>query len=154
MKCSARGLVRIFVLAVPAFAADVKRTAPVVQITFNRDIAPIIYRHCSACHKPGESGPFSLLSYDDVKRHARQIADVTSRRYMPPWLPEAGYGEFIEERRLTEADIALIQEWVKQGSPSGPPSNAPPSPATASEWTLGKPDLVLHVNQPYQLSAG
>src|SRR5690349_23717174 len=115
MKWLAGGLVGVLLQSIPAFAAEERRGVPAAQVTFNRDIAPIIYRNCSPCHKPGESAPFPLLSYDDVKRHAGQIADVTKRRYMPPWLPEAGYGDFVEERRLTPAQIRLIQEWVRQG---------------------------------------
>src|SRR5260370_42391142 len=88
-------------------------------VTFYRDIAPIVYKECAPCHRPGESAPFSLLSYDDVKRHASQIAKVTTLRYMPPWLPEPGYGDFAEERRLTDAQINLIQELENQGSPAG-----------------------------------
>src|SRR5438094_9729522 len=119
MKCSACGLVRVLLLAIPALAADSKRAAPAPQVTFARDIAPIIYKNCSPCHRPGESAPFSLLGYEDVKKHAHQIADVTTRRYMPPWPPEPGYGDFVEERRLTTAAIRLIQEGVKQAAPAG-----------------------------------
>src|SRR5215471_1881908 len=122
-------------------------------VTFYRHVAPIIYRNCAPCHRPGESGPFSLLTYDDVKRRASQIAAVTKRRYMPPWLPEVGYGDFVEERRLSAAQIQLIQEWVQQGAPAGPIAGAPAIPRSNSEWHLGKPDLVLHVQQPYQLRA-
>src|SRR6266403_1680422 len=121
------------------------------KVTFYGDIAPIVYRNCAPCHRPGESGPFPLLTYDDVKKHASQIADVTKRRYMPPWLPEPGHGDFVEERRLTDAQIQLIQDWVKQGAPAG--SAAPPPPKFNSEWRLGPPDLVLRVAKPYQLSA-
>src|SRR5215471_6000785 len=87
-------------LSLPALAQNV---------TFNQQIAPIIYKNCSTCHRPGESAPFSLLSYEDAKRHAAQIAKVTKSRFMPPWLPEHGYGDFAEERRLSDAQIALIQ---------------------------------------------
>ena len=121
-------------------------------VTFYQQIAPIVYRECAPCHRPGESAPFSLLSYDDVKRHAGQIADVTKRRYMPPWLPEAGYGQFLEERRLTDAQIQLIQEWAKQGAPAGSPAHAPAPPKFASEWQMGTPDLILRVAKPYQLA--
>lgn len=138
--------------ALPALAAHAAPAAPAV--TFYRQIAPIVYRNCAPCHRPGESGPFSLLTYEDVKRHASQIAAVTKRRYMPPWLPEPGYGDFVEERRLSDAQIQLIQEWVKQGAPVGPIADAPAAPRFPSEWQLGTPDLVLHVTQPYQLSAG
>ena len=84
-----------FSLAAPA------ATTPPTKVTFYHDIAPIVYANCAPCHRPGESGPFSLLSYEDVKHHALQIADVTRTRFMPPWLPEPGHGEFAEERRLT-----------------------------------------------------
>src|ERR1051326_683282 len=150
MKCCARGLTRLLLLVVPAFAAEAQR----VPVTFYRDIAPIVHHNCSSCHKPGEAAPFPLLSYDDVKRHAQQIADVTKRHIMPPWLAEAGYGDFVEERRLTSKQIGLIEEWVKQGAPAGSAAGAPAPPATDSEWKLGKPDLELHVQRPYQLSAG
>src|SRR4051812_4321256 len=102
--------VSLFVLAFSALGAPV---------TFNQQIAPIVYKNCSPCHRPGEAAPFSLLSYDDAKQHAGQIAAATKLRSMPPWLPEPGHGNFAEERRLSEPEIELIQEWVKQGSPAG-----------------------------------
>lgn len=126
-------------------------TAPTPIPTFNRDIAPIIYENCSTCHRPGESGPFTLLSYEDVKKHATQIAAVTKRRFMPPWLPEPGHGKFEEERRLTDKQIQLIQDWVKHGALPGKPSDAPVPPHFSSEWALGTPDMILHVSQPYHL---
>ena len=138
------------VLAVlSAYGATAVSSRPTV--TFNRDIAPIVYGNCSVCHRPGESAPFSLLTYEDVKRHAAQIAAVTKRRYMPPFLPEAGYGDFKEERRLTDKQIELIQDWVKQGAPAGSAAHAPVPPKFTSEWQLGPPDLILHVNKPYTL---
>lgn len=63
-------------------------------VTFNKHIAPVIFQYCSPCHRPGESAPFPLLSYSDVRKHASQIVTVTERRFMPPWLPEVGYGDF------------------------------------------------------------
>lgn len=137
--------------ALSAYGASVPSRLPVV--TFYGQIAPIVYSNCSVCHRPGESAPFSLLTYDDVKRHAAQIAAVTKRRYMPPWLPEIGHGEFQEERRLSAKQIDLIQNWVKQGAPAGSAAHAPAPPKFTSEWQLGKPDLILHVNQPYSLYA-
>ncbi|MEO7144679.1 MAG: tetratricopeptide repeat protein [Bryobacteraceae bacterium] len=134
-------------------AAAVPLMAAPPPVDFYRNIAPIVYRNCSSCHRPGESAPFSLLSYNDVKRRAAQIATVTKSRYMPPWLPEKGYGEFAEERRLTPAEIQLIQDWVKAGAPPGTPTRASAPPKFADEWQLGPPDLVLHVAKPYQLAA-
>src|SRR5215467_10184962 len=114
-------------------------TAAAAPVTFNQQIGPIVYRNCSPCHRPGEAAPFSLLSYDDVKRHAAQIAAVTKRRYMPPWLPESGHGEFAEERRLTDAEVQEIGDWVKQGTPLGPATHAPQPPKFKDEWQLGTP---------------
>ena len=75
---------------------------PPRHVTFNRDVAPIVYQYCSACHRPGEAGPFPLLTYQDVKKHGRQIAAVTQTRFMPPWLPDPGELKFADERRLSD----------------------------------------------------
>src|SRR5262245_38073859 len=112
-------------------------------ITFNRHIAPIIFEHCASCHRPGESGPFSLLTYDDAKKRARQLAEVTARRYMPPWLPEPGFGQFLGERRLSHEQIARIQRWFDTGAVQGPAADLPPTPKWTDGWQLGEPDLVL-----------
>jgi Flp pilus assembly protein TadD len=123
------------------------------QITFSRDIAPIIFQSCARCHRPGESGPFSLLTYDDVKKHARQIEAVTRTRFMPPWLPEPQALKFADEWRLSDEQIAIIEKWVKEGAPEGNPADLPPQPKFAGGWQLGEPDLVLKAAKPYQLLA-
>jgi Flp pilus assembly protein TadD/mono/diheme cytochrome c family protein len=125
-------------------------TAP---ITFSRQIAPILYKQCSSCHHPGGSGPFSLLSYDDAKRWGTQIKTVTQSRYMPPWLPEPGFGNFADSRRLSAEDIALLKEWVEGGMPEGDSREAPKAPVFSGEWELGTPDLVLKVTSPMQVPA-
>ncbi len=126
------------------------------SITYHKNIAPIIARNCATCHIPGESAPFALLTFDDVKKRDKQIAKVTQSRYMPPWLPEPGHGEFEGERRLSEADIKLIQDWVAAGSPEGKPTgpaqaSAPPTTQPGPSWRLGKPDMVAQLPQPYIL---
>jgi len=123
------------------------------QITFNRDIASIIFRSCDRCHRPGESGPFSLLTYDDVRKHARQIEVVTRTRFMPPWLPEPQALKFADEWRLSDEQIAIIEKWVKEGTPEGNPADLPPQPKFAEGWQLGQPDLVLKAAKPYLLLA-
>jgi len=122
-------------------------------ITFNRHIAPIVLRNCAPCHRPGEAGPFSLLTYADVRRRAEQVARVTQIRFMPPWPPEPGYGDLAGSRRLTDAEVALIQRWVAEGTPEGPPSTPPSPPAFTEGWQLGPPDLVIEVPQPYTVPA-
>ena len=124
------------------------------QVTFNRDIAPIIFQSCARCHRPGESGPFSLLTYDDVKKHARQIAAVTRDRFMPPWLPEPQSLKFADEMRLSDDEIATIKKWVDAGTPEGNPADLPPQPKWVEGWQLGQPDLVLTAEKPYQLPPG
>src|SRR5580700_9976814 len=104
----------------------VNPAAAAAQVTFNRDIAPIVFRNCAQCHHPGEAGPFPLLSYADVKTHGRQIALVTSKRIMPPWLPAQSDLKFADELRLSDKEIATIQTWVDQGEIEGSPSDLPP----------------------------
>ena len=116
------------------------------------DVAPILGRFCAPCHHTGGSAPFPLVNYEQARAHAAQIARVTARRYMPPWLPEPGYGDFADVRRLTEAQIALLGDWVRGGIPEGGRSAAPPL-QFPDGWQLGKPDLVLHMRQPYRLAA-
>jgi tetratricopeptide repeat protein len=122
-------------------------------LTFNKDVAPIIFKHCAVCHRPGQAGPFSLLSYDDVRKHAKLIAEVTQNRYMPPWLPEPGYGTFAGERRLAQGQIDVIQRWVAGGTVEGDPKDLPPPPDWSEGWLLGQPDLVVTMPRAYTLSA-
>lgn len=122
-------------------------------VTFNKHIAPVIFQYCSPCHRPGEAAPFSLLTYADARRHASQIAAVTERRYMPPWLPEAGYGDFAGERRLTAQQLRLIAEWVKGGSIEGDRDDLPPAPHFTEGWQMGPPDLIVQMPQPYRVPA-
>ena len=121
--------------------------------TFARDIAPIVYENCSACHRPGEAGPFPLLTYDDVRGRAQLIQTVIESRYMPPWLPEPGYGEFEEVRRLTDDQIETFKQWVAGGTPEGDASETPPLPEWTDGWQLGEPDLVIQMPEMYELPA-
>src|SRR5437764_11293551 len=96
--------------------------------TFNKDIAPILYENCATCHRPGEVAPFSLLTYQDAAKRAGLIATVTKKRYMPPWKPETGYGDFAHVRRLSDEQIAQIQEWAATGAQEGLASDKPAVP--------------------------
>jgi len=120
-------------------------------VTFNHDIAPIMFRSCAMCHRPGEAGPFSLLTYSDAKKHARQIAEVTRSRAMPPWLPEPQELTFADEMRLPDAEINLIQRWVEQGAVEGNAADLPPQPKFVEGWRLGQPDLILEAKKPLTL---
>ncbi len=122
-------------------------------VTFNADIAPLVYRHCAPCHHEGGVGPFPLMSYSDVRKHAGQIASVTERRYMPPWPPQAGFGSFKGDRHLSDKEIRLISDWVKSGKLEGPPEIFMKAPSFTEEWQLGKPDLVLRMPQSFVMPA-
>jgi hypothetical protein len=140
-------------------------------VTYNDDIAPILYEHCAACHRPVDDervalasdgdpicvagAPFSVLSYESVRPRAKAIAAAVVRHAMPPWLPVPGHGEFAHERRLRDDDIARIQAWAAGGAPEGEPSRRPTPPAwPAGGWQLGKPDLVVTAGEPYALQPG
>lgn len=128
-------------------------TPAIAPVTFNKDVAPIIFNNCATCHRPGEVAPFALLDYASVKKHAKEIAELTESRAMPPWKPEPGYGDFMGVRRLTDQQIGVIQQWVKQGKPEGDPADRPAPPQFADGWTLGKPDRVVKMVKPYTLRA-
>ena len=123
------------------------------KVTFNRDIARIIFANCSTCHRPGEAGPFPLLNYGDVKKHTRQITAVTQSRFMPPWLPEPQEFKFADERRLTSAEISAIKKWIDDGELEGDPADLPAQPQFVEGWQLGKPDLIVRADQAFMLRA-
>src|SRR6186713_1926037 len=95
------------------------RSAPPVSpqgpVNFSEHVAPIVFNQCAVCHRPGEAAPFSLLSYEDVRKRGKLIASVTQSRYMPPWLADSEMGTFRDDRRLTDAQIRTIQNWVQGG---------------------------------------
>lgn len=123
------------------------------DVTYNRDIAPILYKHCADCHRPGEVAPFSLLTYKDARTWARMIKDVTHRRIMPPWKPLPGYGEFHDARALSAAELDLLSKWIDAELPEGNPKHAPKPPTFASEWPLGKPDFEIRPEADYTVAA-
>jgi len=122
-------------------------------VTFRSDVAPIVYEHCVPCHHPDGAGPFSLIRYEDVREHARDIVKVTSRHYMPPWPPERGEVRFVGERGLTDTQIDLIRRWVAENMVEGDASAPPPPPISQEGWQLGQPDVVLTMPRAYTLAA-
>jgi Flp pilus assembly protein TadD/mono/diheme cytochrome c family protein len=135
-----------------------KRSSPAAPAvvptpTWSHQIAPILYNNCTTCHHPGGAGPFSLLNYGDARRWSAQILTVTQSRFMPPWLPEPGYGDFADNRRLSADDLANIKRWVNAGMPEGNAAEAPAPPKYNSEWQLGPPDIVLTAPESFTVPA-
>lgn len=139
-----------------ALAATLQGGAQPTKIpapTWATHVAPILYRNCTGCHHPGGAGPFSLMTYADARRWGPQVLTVTQSRYMPPWLPEPGHGDFADNRRLSAADLANIARWVRAGMLQGDPAQAPAMPHYTPDWELGPPDLVLTAAQPLSVPA-
>ncbi|MFQ5720516.1 MAG: tetratricopeptide repeat protein [Acidobacteriota bacterium] len=136
-------------------SGGVDQPAPEPQAppTFTRDIAPILFENCAICHRPGESAPFSLLTFTDARKRALQMVMVTGSGFMPPWKPEPGYGRFENPRRLTAEQIAAIRDWEASGTPEGDPDDLPATPRFPQGWLLGTPDLVIEMPEPFILPA-
>jgi tetratricopeptide (TPR) repeat protein len=128
--------------------------APAATVTFNKDVAPIVFANCAPCHRPGEVAPFSLLTYADAFKHADGMVEQTRQRHMPPWLPEHGDFPILGERRLRDDQIDLIQRWVKSGKVEGNAADLPKAPVFPGGWQLGQPDVVLTPARPYTLKPG
>ena len=119
------------------------------QVTFSEHIAPIIYKNCTSCHRPGEIAPFSLTNYEEVAAWSEMIQFVTEIKYMPPWKPDREYSHFVGESGLTDEEIQLLADWVEAGTPRGNPDLEPPIPSFPSGSQLGTPDLVLEMAEDY-----
>ena len=124
---------------------------PDLAVTFNKDIAPLVFDRCAGCHQPGGLGPFSVLTFASARQHASQIAMLTKKRVMPPYRAKSDFGGFIGQDPLTDAQIDLIQRWADQGAVEGDPRDLPPAPKTTDGWQLGKPDLVVTLAEPFTL---
>ena len=122
-------------------------------VTFNQHIAPIILEHCTPCHREGMSAPFQLLTYEDTRKRAKQIKEVTESKYMPPWLPEPVDGGFKHERGLSDQQIHLIKSWLDTGSKEGDDIVPPSIPDWPGDWQLGEPDLIASMPNDYSLQA-
>lgn len=131
---------------------DTYQPRPTGHVTYGASIASIVQRRCVPCHQPGQAGPFPLLTYQDVRKRAADIARVTAERTMPPWLPGGKGVKLIGERRLSNEELGLIQQWIADGTPEGPAITAAPLTGT-NEWHLGRPDLVVAMPKAFLVPA-
>jgi thiol-disulfide isomerase/thioredoxin len=124
------------------------------KITYTRNIAPIVYANCVTCHRSGEVAPFALTRFEDAAKRAKQIAAVTRDRFMPPWKAQPGAGHFLDERRLSDDEIATLSAWADAGAPEGDAADLPRTPSFPSGWRLGQPDMVLTMPTAFNVPAG
>jgi hypothetical protein len=125
------------------------------EVTFNKDVASILYKNCAECHKPNDIAPMSLISYKEVRPWARSIKEKVLTREMPPWSPDPKYGEFSNDHRLSDKDISTIVAWVDGGAKEGDAKDLPPAPDfTSGGWVLGKPDQVFSMKEEFIIQPG
>ncbi len=140
----------------PQVVADQEDDDPataVGPVTYAADVAGIIQARCQSCHRPGQVAPFSLLSYDDAVGHASMIHEVVENRRMPPWHANPKIGHFLNNRRLSARERATLLAWIEQETPLGDPQQIPPPRDFPEGWTIGKPDVVLTMTEPYSVVA-
>jgi hypothetical protein len=148
--CAAAGALCLGVLV--SGASQAKPEGGVVP-TYTKDVAPILFRNCTTCHRPGEIGPMALLTYEDVRPRAKAIRDKISEGAMPPWHADMPHGTFLNERGLTDAEKATIFRWVANGAPQGDPKDMPRAPEYPQGWSIGKPDVVFEMAEDYKVPA-
>jgi len=119
------------------------------QVTFTQDIAPIVFDHCTKCHRPGEIGPMPFTNYTEVAANGLMIQYVTDIGYMPPWRPDHTFSTLRDENWLTQQEIDNIATWVESGMPEGNPADMPSIPEYIDGSQVGIPDLVLTMEEPY-----
>jgi mono/diheme cytochrome c family protein len=132
-------------------ASDSKKGA--TAVTFSKDVAPIFYKHCADCHRPNDMAPMSLLTYKDARAWARSIKEKVVTRQMPPWHADPQFGHFSNDRKLSQQDIDTIVAWVDQGAKEGNTKDLPPQPTFPADWKIGKPDVILSMQEDYTLEA-
>jgi hypothetical protein len=121
--------------------------------TYSRDVAPILYEKCADCHRPGAMAPMSLMTYEDARPWARAVKTKVARREMPPWGADPEVGRFRNDPSLTQQQIDTIVAWVDGGAPEGNKADLPPMPPLVEGWSIGKPDLVFKMAQPFTVPA-
>ena len=136
----------LLAFALGAFAAD---TTP----TFSLDVAPILYKNCATCHRPGEIAPMSLLTYEQARPWAKSIKEKVALGQMPPWHATQARGIFSNDRRLTDAERDTLIRWASNGAPQGDPQDLPPVPKFTDGWEIGQPDQVFTMEKAYEVPA-
>src|SRR4051794_33725583 len=117
---------------------------PNAEVTFNKDIAPIFYKNCVVCHHANDIAPMSLVTFKEVRPWAAAVREAVVKRTMPPWHADPNVGEYINDPKLSDADIATIVAWAKDGAKEGDPSQLPPAPEFHEGWHI-TPDEIISI---------
>jgi hypothetical protein len=139
----------VLVVGLTMIAAPVLAAPP----TFTKDVAPIFYKSCVECHRPDAMAPMPLITYDDARPWARAVKQKVMKREMPPWGADPAIGKFSNDVSLKQSEIDTIAAWVDAGAPQGNPADLPPAPKYAAGWSIGKPDLIFKMQQPFHVPA-
>jgi len=134
-----------FLATTPLLALCVSAATPTPNVTFTRDVAPILYKHCVACHHPNDIAPMSLLTYKDARPWAASIHQAVVTGKMPPWKADPHFGKWSNDPRLSASEIGTIKAWIDGGEPEGDPKAMPASPSFPDGWKIGKPDAVITI---------
>lgn len=121
--------------------------------TFTKDVAPILQKHCQECHRPGEIGPFSMLTFEQTRPWAVAIKSSVLEKKMPPWFADKHYGKFSNDRSLAQKDIDTIVNWVNGGTPKGDAKDMPPPANFVEGWGIPKPDVIFELPAAYEIPA-
>jgi hypothetical protein len=143
----------VLVILAPVTSASQAPGVPSTGLTYSKDVAPILFKNCTACHRPGEIAPMSLLTYKDVRPYVRSIVARVTAGTMPPWHADPATGDFLNDRRLAPEEKETILRWAAAGAPEGDPADLPAPPKYVEGWTIGQPDAILTMLEDYPVPA-
>jgi hypothetical protein len=143
---------RFFALGMLCVVVACAATNP-PQVTFNKDVLPVLQKNCQNCHRPGEAAPFSLLSYKEARPWAAAMKEAVLSKKMPPWFADPHYGKFSNDRSLSKAEIDTLVSWAETGAKEGDPKDAPKPLEFAEGWSIGKPDWVIEMPMAFDIPA-
>jgi peroxiredoxin/mono/diheme cytochrome c family protein len=130
-----------------------RKVEQVGDVTYSKQIARVLNKHCVVCHREGQIGPFSLTGYHDAAGWAAMIHEVVAERRMPPWHADPRYGKFANDARLSDEERQSIARWVAAGAPEGDAKDLPEPPKFAEAWMIPQPDQVIHMSEPFTVPA-
>src|SRR6202163_1081872 len=135
-----KSLVVVLMMGTAALAAN----TPKSSVTFNKDVLPILQKNCQVCHRSGEIGPMAFLTYEGTRPWAKSIKTAVLSKKMPPWFADPRYGHFLNDRRLSDADIKTLTAWADEGAPEGDAKDKPSPVQWTDGWNI-KPDVVFEM---------